>query len=93
MFSKERLDYFKSLPRSIKLNLSANQFTKSEILFIIDETPLSERDRMIAIKRYTERMTYEEIAEIVDCDYRSVMRALPSISRKLKKTCAQLFCA
>lgn len=91
MFSKERVDYFKSLPKAIRINLNAGYFMKSEILFIIDETPLSDRDRTIAIKRFTEKMTYEEIAKIVGCDYRSVMRALPSISRKLKKTCAQLF--
>lgn len=61
MFSQERAEYFRSLPKAIRINLSVGYFMKSEILFIIDETPLSERDRTIAIKRFTERMTYEGI--------------------------------
>lgn len=58
--------------------------TVSELKHIISETPMRETDRQIAELRYCHDKTYEEIAEIVYCDWRTVRsRLIKVIAPKL----------
>lgn len=55
------------------------RLTVSELKHIISETPMRETARKIAELRYCHEKTYEEIAEIVDCDWKTVQRRMTGI--------------
>lgn len=69
---------------------SHEDYTISEIMEIISETVLSDTDREIANLRFTKKMTYEAIAEIVDRDCKTVQKRVKEISKKLKITAYRL---
>lgn len=91
MFNPTRFNKFSQLTREELMNLTAKDFTVSEIIEIINETPLSDRDKTIAINRYTKGMTLEDIADILNVDSRTVGKALRNISSKLRDTCQKMF--
>lgn len=88
---QDRKDFFKQLTDDAKKSLDHDSFTVSEIKEIIAETPLTQLDRDIAYYRYCECMTFEEIADKLGYDIRTIRSHLPSISISLKTTCTKLF--
>lgn len=91
MMKESRVDFFSSLTDDAKRALSKDDFTVSEILEIIDETPLTDIDKEIAILRYTKCMTFEDIAVRVCLDKQTIQKRIPKISIRLKLTCTKLF--
>ena len=88
---QDRKDFFKQLTEDARKSLTHDNFTVSEIKEIIAETALTQLDRDIAVYRYCECMSFDEIAEKLGYDIRTIKRHLPSISLSLKTTCAKLF--
>lgn len=69
----------------------SKDFTSSEINQIISETPLTERDRKIAVLRYAECKSEEDISNILYIDKKTVHSNLPKISILLKRTAHKIF--
>lgn len=66
-------------------------FTSTEINRIISETPLTERDRKIAVLRYIECKSEEDISSILYIDKKTVHSNIPKISILLKRTAHKIF--
>lgn len=86
-----RFDIISSLTEDAKISLTYKDFTISEIRELIKETPLTELDRKIAEMRYLELRTFDEIAEKVGMETRSVQRRVPKISVSIKNTTTKLY--
>lgn len=71
--------------------ITYKDFTTSEIIHIIEETSLSERDKEIARLRYIECKSEEEISYKLMIDKKTVHSNLPKISSALKQTCKKLY--
>ncbi len=71
--------------------LTSDDFIASEIEKIIQETPLSDRDKKIARLRYIEKKSEDEIAEIIQIDKKTVHNNMSKISTSLKKTCSLIY--
>jgi len=83
-------DFYKKYLNGM-LVYDSHDFTSSEIMSIINETPLSDRDKEIAKLYYIELKSEEDIAYIVGIDKKTVHSNLPKISIKLKTTCSKLY--
>jgi len=86
-----RKEFFSNLTQDEQMDLTSHDFTISEIREIIEETPLHSLDKQIAIYRYIECMTLEEIANKLGYDVKTILSHVKKISIKLKKTCTRLF--
>ena len=71
--------------------LSFNDFTASEIKEIVAEMCLSELDRNIAILRFVDCMTIDEIAYKLGIDYRTCKVHIDRIKEKFNQTCIKFF--
>lgn len=71
--------------------LTSDDFLASEIERIINETPLSERDKKIARLRYIEKKSEDEIADLLLVDKKTVHNNISKISVLLKKTCFLIY--
>lgn len=71
--------------------LTSDDFLASEIERIINETPLSERDKKIARLRYIEKKSEDEIADLLLVDKKTVHNNISKISTLLKKTCFLIY--
>lgn len=67
-------------------NKDFEDFTVSEMREIIAETILTDENRRIAELRYIKLLSYEQIAEKVLIDKRTVQSRIKSINAKLKNT-------
>ena len=65
-------------------------FTNTQIKQIIDESPLSERDRKLASYYFIDMMCEEEIADRLMIDKKTVRNNIPKISIVLKKTSSKI---
>lgn len=73
-----------------KVQIDYECLTVSEIHNIISETPLTNENRQIAIKRYIELKTIEEIADEMHYDRRTVSDRLKLIYLDLQKVTIKL---
>lgn len=73
-----------------KVQIDYECLTVSEIHNIISETPLTNENRQIAIKRYIELKTIEEIADEMHYDKRTVSERLKFIYLDLQKVTIKL---
>lgn len=71
--------------------LTSSDFLISEIERIIQETPLTDRDKKIARLRYEEKKSEDEIADILQIDKKTVHTNISKISASLKKICRMLY--
>lgn len=71
--------------------LSSGDFLTSEIERIIQETPLTDRDKKIAKLRYEEKKSEDEIADILQIDKKTVHTNISKISTALRNTCRILY--
>ena len=72
--------------------LKFSDFTNSQLIAIINETPLSDEDKLIAKKMYIDRKTYSDIAD--ECgigDERTIGNNKDRISHMLKLTAMRLY--
>lgn len=69
----------------------ASDFTKTQIQTIIDETPLTERDRNIARLYFIELKSEDYIADKLMLDKKTVRSNLVKIRGYLNSTCCKLF--
>lgn len=67
-------------------NKDFEDFTVSEMREIIAETILTDENRRIAELRYIKLLSYEQIAEKVLIDKRTVQSRIKSINAKLNNT-------
>lgn len=67
-------------------NKDFEDFTVSEMREIIAETILTDENKQIAELRYIKLLSYEQIAEKVLIDKRTVQSRIMSINAKLKNT-------
>lgn len=88
---QQRIDFFARLTKEEKLNLTSQDFTVSEFKEIIGETAFCETDRLIAIYRYIECMTYEEISDKIGIDLKTCRARTTKIDSKIKSTYLKLF--
>lgn len=89
--TQARIDFFARLTREEKERLSADDFTVSEFKEIVCETAFTEIEKMIAIHRYVDCMTYEQISEKIGIDLRTCRSKMPKVDEKLKNTYLKLF--
>lgn len=73
-----------------KVQIDYECLTVSEIHNIISETPLTNENRQIAIKRYIELKTIDEIADEMHYDRRTVSDRLKLIYLDLQKVTIKL---
>lgn len=71
--------------------LTSSDFLISELERIIQETPLTDRDKKIAKLRYEEKKSEDEIADILQIDKKTVHTNISKISTALRKTCRILY--
>ena len=84
-------DFFRKYIHTMKI-LRFSDFTVSQLEHIINETPMSEKDKKIAYKLFIERKTYDEIASECDIiDSRTIKNNRDRISFMLKSTAAKIY--
>ena len=68
-----------------------NDFTNSEIINIINESPLNDRDKLLSRLYWVDNKVEQEIADTLGVDIKTIRRNIPKISQILKQTCAKIF--
>lgn len=85
--SEKRRKHFDTLTEEEKRNLTSKDFTVSEIIWLISETPMRDEDKRIAVKRFVQCKTLEQIAEETELDIKTVKKRVTIIELELKLTC------
>lgn len=88
--SKSFIDLWKSRLTGT-LYLGCEDFTKNQILKIIEESPLNERDRLLATLYWVDLETEDNIAYKLQIDRKTVRNNIPKVSLILKTTCMKIF--
>ena len=68
------------------MKLTFDDFTVSEIRYIIEETVLTEVDQKIAELRFIKKLSIERIAEVMGYDKKTIFNHSNTIKEKLLKT-------
>lgn len=84
------LDFYKKYLIG-SLFLDCGDFTKKQIIEIIQESPLCERDRKLAIMYWTDMNSEDKIAEELMIDRKTVRNNIPKISMILKMTASKIY--
>jgi hypothetical protein len=77
---------FKGITNEEKAALTFDDFTVSELKFLIEETVLTDRDRQIAELKLCRAFTIERICNKFDYDDKTIEAAVFKIKDKVKKT-------
>ena len=80
------LSRFQDLSKEDKMKLTFDDFTVSEIRYIIEETVLTESDQRIAELRFIKKLSIERIAEVMGYDKKTIFKHSNAIKEKLLKT-------
>lgn len=80
------LSRFQDLSKEDKMKLTFDDFTVSEIRYIIEETVLTESDQRIAELRFIKKLSIERIAEVMGYDKKTIFLHGNAIKEKLLKT-------
>ena len=80
------LSRFQDLSKEDKMKLTFDDFTVSEIRYIIEETVLTEADQKIAELRFIKQLSIERIAEVMGYDKKTIFNHSNTIKEKLLKT-------
>lgn len=80
--------YNKYFPNT--LFLSADDFTATETLKIIEEAPLSDRDKKLSKMYWVDLLSEDEISSKLMIDRKTVRNNIPKISLILKKTASKV---
>ena len=84
------IDFYKKY-LSGSLFFNCDDFTKKQIVEIIQESTLCDRDRQLAIMYWVEMETEEKISDKLQIDRKTVRNNIPKISVMLKETSAKLY--
>lgn len=84
------IDFYK-MYLSGSLFLDCTDFTKKQIVEIIQESPLNDRDRKLANLYWVDLGTEEEIASELQIDRKTVRNNIPKIGMILKTTASKLY--
>lgn len=87
---KRSTSLYDLITQDSKVQIDYECLTVSEIHNIISETPLTNENRQIAIKRYIELKTIDEIADEMHYDRRTVSDRLKLIYLDLQKVTIKL---
>lgn len=71
--------------------LDYTNFTKNQIIEIIQESSLSERDRKLATLYWVDLKSDEDIADILSIDKKTVRNNIPKLSVILQNTASKLY--
>lgn len=88
---QHRFDYFCNLTKEEKAKLTFEDFTVSEIKELLEETSLRNDDRQIAIERFIECKSMQEISDNLYIDIKTCTKRIEKINQKLKSTCLKYF--
>ena len=77
---------FSGITAEEKAALTFDDFTVSELKFLIEETVLNDRDRQIAELKLCRAFTIERICSKFDYDDKTISDACSKIKEKVKKT-------
>lgn len=77
---------FNGITKEEKEALTFDDFTVSELKYLIDETVLNDRDRHIAELKLCRAFTIERICNKFDYDSKTIDAAVVKIKEKVKKT-------
>ena len=77
---------FKGITKEEKAALTFDDFTVSEIKYLIEETVLNDRDRQIAELKLCRAFTIDRICSKFDYDDKTISDAVAKIKEKVKKT-------
>lgn len=83
------IDFYKKY-LSGSLFYDCDDFTKKQIIEIIQESKLCERDRKLAIMYWVDMATEEKMADELMIDRKTVRNNIPKISMILKETSSKL---
>lgn len=84
---EERLEHFRKMTDEQKYALTYQDFTVSEIKELIAETPMCDLDKRIAVGKFVNDMTADEIGDKEHLDVRTVARHILKIRCLIKCTC------
>lgn len=89
----EKMNFIEFYKKHLKgtLFLCCDDFTATEIKQIIEESPLNERDKLIATTYWIDLMSEEDISYKVGCDKKTIRNNIPKISMILKTTASKLY--
>lgn len=92
-FSSENLNFIEFYKKYLlgSLYLDCDDFTKSQIDHIINESHLTERDRNLAKYYWLDLLSEEEISNKLFIDRKTVRNNIPKISMKLKETASKIY--
>lgn len=80
------LERFTGISKEEKEKLTFDDFTVTEIKFLIEETVLSDRDRKIAELILCREFTNERVAHKLGFDDKTIGKAAREAEEKIKKT-------
>lgn len=88
---KHNVSLYELITQDSKVHIDYDCLTVSEIQKIISETPLTYENRKIAIARYVELKTIDEITDEMHYDKRTIVMRLKLISLDLRKVANKLY--
>ena len=87
-----RFAHLCGLVQSKGMEISFRDFTCSEIRWLIDETPFSPTDRKVAVLRFVENRTYDDISGRMEWySNTTTIKHCRFVSEALKRTCFKVF--
>lgn len=91
VFSEERWTHIVKLVNELGNRINCTYFTKSELRYLIDETPLSEKQRQGAIDYYINKVKIIDLANKYGYSESQIQYYHRKIREALKKTCIRVF--
>lgn len=88
---EDRVCFFKNLPVDAKNNLTFNDFTTSELHYIISEMVMKDECKEIAKMKFINCMTIEEIADRTGHDKKTIVKRINMIKMNFHFTILKLF--
>lgn len=91
-FSNIRLEKIKDLVKQYDTNVPLDNFTKSELLLIIDEACLPNLQKEYAILKFIDKLKDTDICYKLFISHNTSTKWNKIIKNKLQLTCTRLFC-
>lgn len=89
--NEERYYYFQQMSLEQKMKLTPNDFTITEFKEILNEMMLNDECKKIGLMHYIECLGYDEIADELQIDRKTVIRRLNKLLLNFRFTCIKLF--
>lgn len=89
--NEERYYYFQQMSFEQKMKLTPNDFTITEFKEILNEMMLNDECKKIGLMHYIKCLGYDEIADELQIDRKTVIRRLNKLLLNFRFTCIKLF--